>query len=81
MQPLPRYRIYSRFRDYRAIASEVLTGQTGRGDGTRDLETAIAEQNDVAHALCIAKARWHLRCNSRVDRARPEGGPFSVHDF
>ncbi|MGE4605762.1 MAG: DegT/DnrJ/EryC1/StrS family aminotransferase, partial [Myxococcota bacterium] len=57
MQPLPRYRIYSRFRDYRAIASEVLTGRAGRGDGAHDLETAIAKQNDVAHALCIAKAR------------------------
>ncbi len=57
MQPLPRYRIYSRFRDYRTIAADVLTGRTGRGDGTRDLETAIERENDAAHALCIAKAR------------------------
>lgn len=57
MQPLPRYRIYSRFRDYRAIASELLTGRARRGDGTRELETAIEKRNDVAHAICIAKAR------------------------
>ncbi len=57
MQPLPRYRIYSRLRDYRTIASEMLTGRARRGGSTRDLETAIAKANDVAHALCIAKAR------------------------
>ncbi len=57
MQPLPRYRIYSRFRDYRAIASDVLTGRVGRGDGTRQLESAIERENDIAHALCVAKAR------------------------
>jgi len=57
MQPLPRYRIYSRFRDYRAIATDILTGRSDRGDSTRQLESAIEKANDVAHALCIAKAR------------------------
>ncbi len=57
MQPLPRYRIYSRFRDYRAIASELLTGRANRGDSTRDLEAAVEKENDVAHAICVAKAR------------------------
>lgn len=57
MQPLPRYRIYSRMRDYRAIAGDLLTGRWSRGDGTRELERAVEKSNGVAHALCIAKAR------------------------
>jgi dTDP-4-amino-4,6-dideoxygalactose transaminase len=57
MQPLPRYRIYSRLPDYGAIARDVLTGGWSRGDGVGELERAIEKENDVAHALCIAKAR------------------------
>lgn len=57
MQPLPRFRIYSSFRDYSSIARDLLTLGVGRGESVGRLETAIASRNDVAHALCIAKAR------------------------
>jgi dTDP-4-amino-4,6-dideoxygalactose transaminase len=57
MQPLPRFRIYSRARDYRAIARDVLSGAARRGEDCARLEAAIAERQGIAHALCIAKAR------------------------
>jgi perosamine synthetase len=57
MQPLPRYRIYSRARDYRSIVGNVLTGGSTRGDDCARLEAAVSERHGVAHAVCIAKAR------------------------
>lgn len=57
MQPLPRFRIYSRPRDYWRIAREVATGGADRGDACRELESAVAGRHSAAHALCIAKAR------------------------
>ena len=57
MQPLPRYRIYSRPGDYVAIARDVLTGRVARGDACSRLERAVEARHAVAHALCIAKAR------------------------
>ena len=40
MQPLPRYRIYTRSRDYADIAREVLTRSWSSGDSCRELEEA-----------------------------------------
>lgn len=57
MQPLPRYRIYSRMKDYASIVSEVATGKWKRGDDTTKLEAAVCERQGTAHAMCIAKAR------------------------
>jgi len=57
VQPEPRFRIYSSFRDYWSIAGDLLTLGVGRGESVRGLESAIASRNDAAHALCIAKAR------------------------
>jgi dTDP-4-amino-4,6-dideoxygalactose transaminase len=57
MQPLPRYRIYSSARDYWAVAREVATRSWLRGDACEQLERAVCERHQVAHALCIAKAR------------------------
>ena len=57
MQPLPRYRIYSRARDYGAIARELLSGSWRKGDGCGQLEAAVAARVGANHALCIAKAR------------------------
>ncbi len=56
MQPLPRFRIYSRPRDYWTIAREVAGRRWLRGDSCRELETAI-EQSGIDHAICVAKAR------------------------
>jgi dTDP-4-amino-4,6-dideoxygalactose transaminase len=57
MQPLPRYRIYSSPRDYWAVVREVASFGWMKGDGCAELERAVCERHDVAHALCIAKAR------------------------
>ena len=57
MQPLPRFRIYSSFRDYSSIARDLLTLGVGRGESVRELESVIASRNGAGHALCVAKAR------------------------
>lgn len=57
MQPLPRYRIYSRPRQYWEIAREALTRRWLKGDSCRELEEAIQKRQDIAHAVCVAKAR------------------------
>ncbi len=57
MQPLPRYRIYSRPRQYWEVAREALTRRWMRGDSCRELEEAIQKRQDIAHAICVAKAR------------------------
>lgn len=54
--PLPRFRIYSRPRDYLSIAGEVLGRRWMRGESRRELEQAV-EGIGVAHAICAAKAR------------------------
>jgi dTDP-4-amino-4,6-dideoxygalactose transaminase len=57
MSPLPRYRIYSAPRDYRAVVREVVSRRWLRGDACEELESAVRDRHDVPHALCIAKAR------------------------
>jgi dTDP-4-amino-4,6-dideoxygalactose transaminase len=57
LQPLPRYRIYSRPHQYWSIAREALTRRWLKGDSCRELEEAIQKRQDVAHAVCVAKAR------------------------
>lgn len=57
MQPLPRFRIYSRPRDYFSIGRELLTGAWSRGESCRELEAEVAARVGARHALCIAKAR------------------------
>jgi dTDP-4-amino-4,6-dideoxygalactose transaminase len=57
VQPLPRFRIYSRPRDYWAIAREVATRAWLRGSSCGELEEAIEKKQGVAHAICVAKAR------------------------
>ena len=57
MQPLPRYRIYSRARDYWTIGRDVVARRVRRGDDCAELERAVAARNGVDHALCISKAR------------------------
>ena len=57
LQPLPRYRIYSKPRQYWEIAREALTRRWLKGDSCRELEQAIQKRQDVAHAICVAKAR------------------------
>jgi dTDP-4-amino-4,6-dideoxygalactose transaminase len=57
LQPLPRYRIYSKPRQYWEIAREALTRRWLKGDSCRELEEAIQKRQDVAHAICVAKAR------------------------
>jgi len=57
VQPLPRYRIYSRLEDYLSIVREVATGRVNRGDDTTVLERAVCERQGTAHAVALAKAR------------------------
>jgi dTDP-4-amino-4,6-dideoxygalactose transaminase len=57
MQPLPRFRIYSRPRDYWAIARDVVGRRWLRGDSCRQLEEAVQKRQGVAHAVCAPKAR------------------------
>jgi dTDP-4-amino-4,6-dideoxygalactose transaminase len=57
LQPLPRYRIYGRPRHYWSIVREALGRRWLKGDSCRDLETAIEKRQDIAHAICVAKAR------------------------
>jgi len=57
MQPLPRFRIYSRPKHYAAIARELVGRRWAQGESCRELERAVEARNAVAHALCIAKAR------------------------
>src|SRR5262245_23623874 len=57
MQPLPRYRIYTRPRDYARLAGDLLGRRWRSGDACRELERAIERRCDVAHALSTAKAR------------------------
>ena len=56
-QPLPRFRIYSRPRDYWAIARDVVTRRWARGDACRELEAAVEKRQGTAHAICTSKAR------------------------
>ena len=56
MQPLPRYRIYSKFSDYASILREVAANRWGRGESCRELEAAV-EKLGAAEAICVAKAR------------------------
>jgi len=55
--PLPRFRIYSRPRDYWAIVRDVATRRWSRGEECGELERAIAKRQGIAHAVCTSKAR------------------------
>lgn len=56
MQPLPRYRLYSKPGDYASIVREVVARRWLRGENCSELERAI-EELGAAHAICVAKAR------------------------
>ena len=82
MPPLPRFRIYSRPRDYRQIAGEVLTRRWLRGDSCREIEQAV-EDRGSAHALCVAKARVgiFLAVRAIVERGRKVVlSPYTISD-
>ena len=82
LQPLPRYRIYSRPRQYWAITREALSRRWLQGDSCRELEEAIQKRQDVAHAdLRRQGARRDLRGDPRADPARPEGRALALHDL
>ena len=55
MQPLPRYRLYTKARGYGAIASDTLTGRRLRGDDCERLEAALREWGSP-HAVCTPQA-------------------------
>jgi len=57
LQPLPRYRIYSRPRQYWAVTREALTRRWLQGDSCRELEEAIQKRQGIANAISVAKAR------------------------
>ncbi|MDA1185863.1 MAG: aminotransferase class V-fold PLP-dependent enzyme [Acidobacteria bacterium] len=57
MQPLPRFRIYSRPREYAQLARDVVSRRWNVGESCRELEEAIARRVDVGHAVCASKAR------------------------
>ena len=83
MQPLPRFRIYSRPRDYLAIARDVATRRWLDGDACGELERAIAARQGVAHAICTAKARVaiFLAVRALVPRGRKVIlSPYTISD-
>ena len=83
MQPLPRFRIYSRPRDYLAIARDVATRRWLEGDECRELERAIETRQGVAHAICAAKARVaiFLAVRALVPRGRKVVlSPYTISD-
>ena len=57
MQPLPRFRIYSRPRDYALVARDVVSRHWNVGESCRELEQDIAHRFDAGHAVCVPKAR------------------------
>ncbi len=57
MQPLPRYRIYSRPRDYARLAGDLVRRRWRSGEACRELEAEIERRCGVAYALSTAKAR------------------------
>lgn len=59
MQPLPRYRLYTKARDYGAIARDVVTVRRLRGDDCAALEDAIRKFG-VAHTVCTSQARMAI---------------------
>ena len=56
MQPLPRYRIYTKARDYSTVAREILTGRWRQGDSCGELEEAMVKRG-AGQAVCTARAR------------------------
>ena len=83
MQPLPRFRIYSRPRDYCAIARDVATRRWLAGDECHELERAMTERQGVAHAICTAKARVaiYLAVRALVPRGRKVVlSPYTISD-
>jgi dTDP-4-amino-4,6-dideoxygalactose transaminase len=54
--PLPRYRLYSKLRDYAAIGRDVALGRRTSGDDCARLEAAICEWS-TPHAVCTSQAR------------------------
>jgi perosamine synthetase len=83
VQPLPRFRIYSRPRDYLAIARDVATRRWLEGDECRELERAIEARQGVAHAICAAKARVaiFLAVRALVPRGRKVVlSPYTISD-
>ena len=55
--PLPRFRTYSTFGTYAAVAWDALCLRTGRGDDPRRLEDAVRERTGAPFALCVPQAR------------------------
>ena len=55
--PQPRYRIYTRPRDYARIAGEALRGWSSDDEELRRLEAAVQDQLGVAHAICMPQNR------------------------
>jgi dTDP-4-amino-4,6-dideoxygalactose transaminase len=83
MQPLPRYRLYTKLRDYGAIAGSVLTGRRLRGDACERLENAIREWGGVPHAVCAPQARLaiHLAVKAIVPLGRKVVlSPYTITD-
>lgn len=55
--PQPRYRIYTRPRDYARIAGEALTGWSGDEAELSLLERDVESRLGVAHAICMPQNR------------------------
>lgn len=53
----PRYRLYTRPRDYSGIVGYALAGWSGSDDDCRRLEAEIAERQRIAHAHCMPQNR------------------------
>jgi dTDP-4-amino-4,6-dideoxygalactose transaminase len=82
MQPLPRYRLYARARDYAAIAGDVLSGRRLRGDDCARLEQAMQALGS-AHAVCTSQARMaiHLAIKALVEPGRKVVlSPYTISD-
>jgi dTDP-4-amino-4,6-dideoxygalactose transaminase len=83
MQPLPRYRLYTKLRDYGAIAGEVLTGRRLHGDACERLEGAVRTWSGVPHAVCTPQARIaiHLAVKAIVAPGRKVVlSPYTITD-
>lgn len=59
MQPLPRYRLYTKLRDYGTIARDVILGRRLRGDDCDRLEGALRAWG-TPHAICTPQARMAI---------------------
>jgi dTDP-4-amino-4,6-dideoxygalactose transaminase len=57
MQPLPRFRIYTRPRDYTRLARDLVGRRFLEGESCRELEEAIEQRLGGGHAVCAPKAR------------------------